>query len=67
MQGYADTFIPAIPIEHEQLHTPTNPFCPDTTCGCHEDERLREQVAQQVQDGLLTPLEASQFTAGKTL
>lgn len=67
MQGYADTFIPVIPIENELLHTPINPFCLDTTCRCHEDQEFIQTVAQQIQDGLLTPLEASQFTAGKTL
>ena len=67
MQGYADNFIPVIPIEDGPLHTPINPFCYDATCSCHENQELLTQVAQHVQDGLFTPQEATDFVAGKIL
>ncbi len=67
MQGYADNFIPVIPVEDELLHTPEKPFCWDSACGCHEDELLLAEVAQAVQSGLLTPDEATDFVAGRTV
>lgn len=66
MEPYADNFIPVISVD-VVLHTPKEPFCLDSTCPCHEDQELIKQVAQQVHDGLLTPLEASHFIQGKTL
>ncbi len=67
MQGFADTFIPVISLEDEPLHTPINPFCYDATCSCHENQERIDQAAQQVQNGLFTPQEATDFVAGKML
>lgn len=67
MQSYGNNFIPVIPLEDEPLHTPTNPFCYDVKCPCHEAQEFIQAVAQQVQNGLFTPQEATDFIAGKTL
>jgi hypothetical protein len=66
MKLFGDNFIPVIPVD-EIKHTSNQPFCWDSSCPCHEDQELIQSVAQQVQDGLFTPDEASRFTAGKTL
>ena len=58
------TFIP-IPMEDEPLHTTESPFCPDPSCGCHEDQILIGEVAVQVESGLLTPQEATNIVSGK--
>ena len=60
-----DNFIPV--IESNLVHILMQPFCLDTSCPCHEDTERIQQVAQHVQDGLLTPEEANQLTAGRTL
>jgi hypothetical protein len=67
MQGFADTFILVIPLEDNQLHTNEHPFCFDPNCPFKEDQELIAQVAQQVQDGLFTPQEATNFVSGKTV
>lgn len=54
-------------IESDVVHTTDHPFCLDPTCPCKEDQELIQAVAEQVQNGLLTPDEASRFIAGKTL
>ena len=59
--------VPIIPLEDDLLHTDDNPFCYDSTCGCHEDPLLIEGVAHFVDDGLLTLEEATDFVAGKML
>ncbi|HVB25726.1 MAG TPA: hypothetical protein VNG51_27565 [Ktedonobacteraceae bacterium] len=66
MQGYGDNFIPVIPEnEADMLHRQGNPFCPiDPTCPCHEDPTLIAEVAEYVTDGLLTPMEATDFVKG---
>jgi hypothetical protein len=51
----------------EQYHTTDHPFCYDPSCPCHEDSLLIAPIAQAVQEGLLTPDEASAIVAGKTL
>jgi len=62
-----DNFAYVIPIDHI-FHTEDHPFCfVDPTCPCHENQEAIERVAQWVQDGLLTPEEATNFVAGKTL
>ena len=63
MEPFADNFVPV--IESDVLHSPQQPFCSDKTCGCHEDETLIAEVAIFVQDGLLTPAEATEFVKGK--
>ncbi len=50
------------------LHTDDNPFCfIDPTGSCRENPLLIAQVAQFIDDGLLTPDEATDFVAGKML
>ena len=63
MEHFADNFIPV--ISSDVLHSPEQPFCYDNTCACHEDESLIAEVAAFVQDGLLTPDEATDFVKGK--
>ena len=65
MEHFADNFIPV--ISSDVLHSPEQPFCYDETCGCHEDEMLIAEVAVLVQDGLMTPEEATDFVNGKTI
>lgn len=67
MEPFADNFIPVILLEDMPPHTPTSPFCLDPHCPCHEDRELIAAIGQQVHDGLLTPVEAQQLIAGKTL
>ncbi|HZS78233.1 MAG TPA: hypothetical protein VFA41_16595 [Ktedonobacteraceae bacterium] len=63
-----DNFSIVVPVEEEYLpHTLENPFCPEASCPCHEDADNIAQVAQFVEDGLLTPEEATDFVAGKML
>jgi hypothetical protein len=55
-------------MEDEIIHTDDHPFCSiDPTCPCHEDQELISEVAAAVEQGLLTPEEATQLIAGKTL
>ncbi len=49
------------------LHTEDKPFCFDQTCECHEDDLLIFQVSLFVQDGLMTPQEATDFVKGKDI
>jgi len=59
-----DNFILVIPVD-ELEHTPEKPFCWDSACPCHEDGLLIEEVSVFVQDGLMTPQEATDFVAGR--
>ena len=59
-----DDFAYDVPLDYE-LHTSEKPFCFDQNCPCHEDELLIAQVFLHVQDGLLTPDEATDFVKGK--
>lgn len=63
MQGFADNFIPVIPVDYPE-HTTERPFCWHD-CPCHEDQESINIVAQHVQDGLFTPQEATDFVAGR--
>jgi len=56
-----------IPMEDELLHTQDHPFCSVPTCPCKEDNELRSDVAQAVEQGLLTPEEATRLVLGQTL
>jgi hypothetical protein len=62
-----DNFAYVIPMEDELEHTPLYPFCYDQTCDCHEDDEAIAAVDQAVQDGLITPEEATDFVLGKLL
>ncbi len=54
-------------MEDDILHTQSHPFCSDPTCPCHEDQELLSDVAHAVEQGLLTPGEATRFVEGKAL
>jgi hypothetical protein len=56
-----------IPLDDELEHTPLQPFCYDTTCPCHEDDEAIAAVYQAMQDGLITPEEATDFVLGRLL
>jgi Ni2+-binding GTPase involved in maturation of urease and hydrogenase len=57
-----------IQVDDNILQRQESPFCGvDPTQGCHEDPELLAAVADAVNDGLLTPYEASLVIAGKTL
>lgn len=56
-----------IPMEDPIIHTVEHPFCSDPTCPDKDDPELLAQVAQLVEDGLLTPEEATNYVLGKTL
>jgi len=56
-----------IPMEDDILHTQSHPFCSDPSCPCHEDPELLANVAQAVEQGLLTPAEATRLVEGKAL
>lgn len=59
-----DNFTYLIFVDHV-LHTEDKPFCYCPTCDCHEDEVAIFQVSLYVQDGLMTPQEATDFVKGK--
>lgn len=70
MHPYGDNFIPVIPVAQETdiRHTPASPFCfDDTNCPCHEDPTLIHAVYEQIQQGLLTPDEATRTVKGEML
>jgi hypothetical protein len=62
-----DNFAYVIPVEDELEHTDLYPFCFDRTCDCHEDEEAIAAIYQAVQDGLITPDEATDFVLGRLL
>jgi hypothetical protein len=68
MQHYGDNFIPVIPRDTINLHPDDNPFCSiDPSCPCHEDQQRISVVYDQVQQGLLTPLEGRRTVEGRML
>ncbi len=56
-----------ISMEDPILHAVDCPFCRDETCPCHEDQEVLESLSRQVQDGILTPAEATTIALGKTI
>ena len=67
-QHYAPPLVPIrIPVEDTLVHTQARPFCSDATCPCHEDETLIRAVAGAIEDGVLTPDEASRYVQGLQL
>ena len=64
MQTFGDNFIPVIPVD-ELEHTPEKPFCWNGACPCHEDQELISEVTAHVENGLMTPEEATDFVAGR--
>lgn len=61
---YGDNFLLVIPTDTYR-HSVTNPFCFVPSCPCHEDKGNIAEVAQFVNDGLLTSKEATEYIAGK--
>ena len=61
-----DTVVPILSIEYKE-HTDGKPFCWNSGCSCHEDQNAISQVNQYVQEGLLTPEEATHLVSGKTV
>jgi hypothetical protein len=61
-----DNLTYVVPVDNLE-HTTEKPFCWDSTCDCHEDELLIAEVAEAVFNGLLTPYEATDFVAGRTV
>ena len=59
-----DNFTYLIFVDHV-LHAAEKPFCFDSACECHEDDVLIYQVSLHVQDGLMTPDEATDFVKGR--
>jgi hypothetical protein len=60
-----------IPMEDDLVHTNDQPICADPTCPDKDDDDLLAQatqlVALYVEDGLLTPDEATRFVQGRQL
>lgn len=58
----------SIPMEDPLVHTADTPICADPTCPDKKDDDLLAEFAQQVapfvQDGLLTPAEATRLVQG---
>ena len=48
------------------IHTIDHPFCIDPACSCHEQKEEVERVNAWVQQGLLTPDEATNYISGRT-
>ncbi len=62
-----DNFSYVVPVDFLP-HTQENPFCfADPSCPCHEDADNIAEAAAFVQDGLMTPEEATDFVAGKSI
>lgn len=61
-----ENLVYVIPVDF-LLHTSSHPFCYDGTCECHDDPEAIQTVSGYVQDGLMTPQEATDFVAGKTI
>jgi hypothetical protein len=59
--------VPFIEESEYQEHTLTNPFCGDPSCPCHENRDNIQVLAEQIQDGLLTPQEATDTVNGKII
>ncbi|GAC1357885.1 MAG: hypothetical protein PVS3B3_36200 [Ktedonobacteraceae bacterium] len=67
IRPYGDNFIPVIPTDAKE-HTDEHPFCvANPNCPCHEDLELIAPVHKAVNDGLMTPDEATDYVMGRTL
>jgi hypothetical protein len=70
MSFHTDHSIP-IPMEDPLVHTADSPVCADPTCPDKDNEELLSESAQRVapfvQDGLLTPDEATRLVQGRQL
>jgi hypothetical protein len=54
-------------MEDPILHTTERPFCGDPSCPCSEDPALIAEVNEAIEQGLITPEEATLIIQGKTL
>lgn len=50
--------------DEELQHAEGGSFCSDPTCPCHEDPDLIAELYQDVQNGLLSPEEATAIVNG---
>jgi len=67
MKHYGDNFLPVVPTDIP-MHTVEHPFCGiDPTCPCHEDPENIQALAQAIEEGLLTPEEATEIIRGRTI
>ncbi len=70
MPFYTDRPIPIL-MEDDLVHTPGNPVCPNPTCPDKTSDDLLAEFARQiapfVQNGLLTPAEATRLVQGRQL
>jgi len=65
LKHYGGNFIPVIPVDHIE-HTQERPFCLlNPSCPCHEDPENIAKVNGHVQNGLLTPQEATRTVKGE--
>lgn len=65
MEYFADNFVPV--IRGDVLHPGEKPFCYDPDCQCHEDQGEIALLSAHVQEGHITPQEATDIAAGKTI
>ena len=49
------------------VHTEINPFCSDQSCPCHTDREMVNALNAQVEQGLLTTVEANIIMRGATI
>jgi hypothetical protein len=59
-----DNFSNVVPVDFVE-HPQEKPFCFDSACPCHEDDIEIARVALFIEDGLMTPEEATDFVGGK--
>jgi len=58
--------LPVVIQEDDPIHVGSYPFCADPACPCHEEsDFINGQVAIGVEQGLLTPAEATNIVSGK--
>jgi len=50
-----------------ETHTLNKPFCSDPQCPCHESQLAISLIAIQVEEGFLTPDEATRIVKGEGL
>lgn len=61
--------LPVVILEDDPMHCPPYYFCAtdDPTCPCHEDQDLIAYVAAEVEQGVLSPSEASRIVQGRQI
>ncbi len=62
-----DNFAYIVLMDDPIIHTADHPFCfCDPGCPCHEDQEAIQTVNHWVQEGSMTPQEATQYILGRT-